>query len=385
MSDEKKTTGTTSEEVRVSVSSLYSELLNKRRKEKEEKDLRKAQEKEERQREKEEQEAAQGKLSKKERRQAELDSWKEVIVGLTGDDLEYSKPKKNKKKYRKWIGDDDTTIAVQKPKKQKKKNYHKEFDPEINMLKSLVADQNKFTNDLLRRFQNAVGPATKDAAPLNKTMVELAAAINTSRSNSLGVLKEIGTLKKVIADLYYKQLEADAKRGAGIETTDLGLMGSRAAAMMDSVVAPSGSFTQPTEYSTPINETAQPASYYDNYQKARAQSEVASSISNNNQSPQIVNATTSNPVMDEFDPDSWEGPELPKNSTAPFENDDKHIVVEWNKRTGEKRFKAVRDDNGEEMVGYPLPASNVYDLPIDEKTGTVRGQIDEIYKLEIKE
>ena len=95
-----KITNNTSENVCSSVASIYSELLSKRKQEKEAKEEKKRQEEELREQEKESAKTNEDgtKLSKKERREAELDNWKEVIVGLTGDDLEYKSKKKNKKK-----------------------------------------------------------------------------------------------------------------------------------------------------------------------------------------------------------------------------------------------------------------------------------------------
>lgn len=95
-----KNTNTTAEDVRASVAYLYSDLLEKRRLEREAKEEQRRQEREERRQAKEAEKLAEDgtKKSKKERHQEELDNWKEVIVGLTGDDLEYSSPKKGKKK-----------------------------------------------------------------------------------------------------------------------------------------------------------------------------------------------------------------------------------------------------------------------------------------------
>ena len=185
-----KVKNNTTEEIRASVASIYSELLTKRKEEKEAKQEKKRQEEELREQEKEANKKSENepKLTKKEKREAEFDNWKEIIIGLTGDDLEYSSTKKSKKKYRKWIDDEtESSILIPKTKKVKKKNYSKEFAPELQMLKNIVADQNKFTADLQKRFNTMAGPATKDAMPPNKTMVDLASVINAGRSNSLGV------------------------------------------------------------------------------------------------------------------------------------------------------------------------------------------------------
>ena len=378
----KKTTSTSAEEVRTSVASIYSELLDKRRVEREEREAKKHQEAEARRQEKEEKSLREDgtKMTKKERREAEVNAWKEIIIGLTGDDLEYSSDKKQKKKYRKWIGEDDvTTILTPKHKKAKKKNFHKEFEPELAMLKTIVADQNRFTADLQKRFQNAAGPATKDAMPLNKTMVELAAAINASRNNSLGMLREIGSIKKTIADLYMKQKKMDAEDGgsAGFNSTDVGLMGSSIAASLFGDSAPNSSYVPNTGVSstpapTPTNNVGAP----------NPSSLVATAVPIPNQAatPAPVDSV---PVATPFDPNSWDGPDLGANNSTMYESIPHSVVVEWNKSEGKARFKAIRDDNGEELVGCPVPTASPSSLKFNEKDMVVKGEFDENYKLEI--
>lgn len=364
-----KSTGTTPGEVRASVSTIYSDLLNKRRIEREHKEeLRRVKEEEKREKKKEKKEEEKEHMSKKEKRQAELDSWKAVIVGLTGDDLEYSDTKKKRKKYRRWIDDevDNAAITAEKPKKPKKRNYNKEFEPELQMLKSLVADQNRFSAELLKRYQNAVGPNTKDAMPPNKTIVELIATINASRSNSLGMLKEIGNIKKTIADLYMRQKKLDSELGGGgnVSTTDVALMGSGIAQQLfgDSIApAPQQSMDPGAVAPQPTVTPGAP-----------------------------IVATAASPGVDldgfrgaaSFDPSTWDGPDLGDNAVR-YEAIPHHIVVEWRKNQGEARFKAIRDDTGEELVGAPVPSSDPSKLAFNEKDLKVRGEFDELYPLEI--
>lgn len=381
-----KTKNTTSQDVQTSISSIYSSLLEKRRIEREEREEKRREEieakaaakAEEKEKKKNEDPT---KLSKKERRAAELESWKEIVVGLTGDDLEYAPQKKSKKKYRKWIDDDDEVNAVlnAKPKKVKKKNYHKEFEAEINMLKTLVADQNRFTAELQKRYQIAAGPNTKDAMPLNKTLVDLASVINNGRANSLGVLREIGTIKKNVADLYMKQKKLDADLGvSGMSTTDIGLMGSNIAS---SLFGDEGSFVQPT--TSPYNQQ-QPQYQNQNYQQQQypqgenlniqqSQNIQTSPIDNNG----FIQGTAS------FDPSSWDGPEIASDSPVMYEAIPHSVVVEWHKNENKARFKAIRNDNGEELVGCPVPTTDPAKLVFNEKDLTVKGEFDESYKLEI--
>jgi hypothetical protein len=375
-----KNKNTMETDVRASVGSLYADLLKKRQNDRATKEEEKRIKKETKKSAETEEQEEKPELSKKEKRQAEMDAWKEVIIGLTGDDLEYAKPKKSKKKYKKWIGEEDELkITTEKPKKIKKKNYNKEFEPELNMLKSIVADQNKFTQDLQKRFQNAAGPATKDAMPLNKAMVDLAANINTSRSNSLGMLKAIGDLKRTIADLYMKQkkLEADMGGGGSAESTDLGLMGSGIASSLF------GDFA--VNNPAPINNTIpQPNNTPSDFNYTSISSTpVTSGVS----TPSVVVTTTqvntpSTPVISDFDPSQWDGPDL-GNSYVNYESIPHDVVVEWHKNDNVARFKAVRSDTGEELPNCPVPETDPSKLKFNESNLTVKGEFDEIYKLEI--
>lgn len=378
-----KATANTSDEIRASVSTIYSELLAKRREEKEAKYEKKRQEEELRQKEKEaKKEKEDGtKMSKKERREAEFDNWKTVIVGLTGDDLEYSSAKKSKKKYRKWIDDEvDSPIITSKPKKVKKKNYSKEFAPELQMLKNIVADQNKFTADLQKRFNAMAGPATKDAMPPNKTMVDLASVINAGRSNSLGVLREIGNLKKVIAELYIKQKkEEGANGGAASGPMDLALMGSNLAstlfaddfAPIPSTPTPMPQFQQQPAY--PVQDTG-----------VTVINATAYSTEPQVQTTAPVQQPAMTPQVQEFDPSSWSGPDnLKVNDTVVYETIPHTVVVEKNQATNIVRFKAISDATGEELHDCPVPTYDPRNLNLNEKDLIAKGQFDETYKLVI--
>lgn len=365
-----KNVNTTSDDVRTSVASIYSDLLEKRRIEREEREEKKRQERELRQQEKEESKLSEDgtKLSKKERQEAALDNWKEVIVGLTGDDLEYSSPKKGKKKYHKWIDDEEgqNVVLTPKTKKAKKQNYQKQFEPELNMLKTIVADQNRFTADLQKRFNIAAGPATKDAAIPSKTLVELASVINAGRSNSLGVLREVGNLKKTIADLYMKQKKLDADTGSsGFNTTDIGLMGSNIAASI---------FGDDQTPSQPMQQTG-------GYQQAAPAPQQTSPIVSYPQPSapgQVVEIQA-----EVFDPDTWEGPSISSSSMINFEAIPHEVVVVLDKNSNAAKFKAVRTDTGAELNDYPVPTTDISKLKINEQDKTVKGEFDELYKLEI--
>lgn len=363
-----------------SVSMLYADLLNRRRSEKAHKEEEKRMRKELKQQEKEEKKLEkenEPKISKKEKRQNELDAWKEIVIGLTGDDIEYSGKKKNKKrKYRKWIDDDDTGSSLtQKPKKIKKKNYNKVFEPELNMLRTLVAEQNKFTTDLQKRFANAAGPATKDAMPPNKAMVDLASVISSGRTNSLGMLREIGNIKKTVADLMMKQKKLDFDTGSmknsGAGDTDLTLMGSNiASSIFGDINGPAMPVdNQPTQQ--PAMNIAMP-----NVQSANIYATPPA------EQVQYTQPQQQTPMFNSFDPETWGADTVQDTSYAVAEATPHTIYLEKNKDTGDMRFVAVRDDNGEYLENCSdLPTSDPNRLKINEKDGTVKGEFDEVYKL----
>ena len=352
------------ENMQASVHSIYSQLLAKRQ---QERDERKARREAERAEDEERHTKEDGtKMTKKEKREAEAENWREVITSLTGDDLEYKSKKKNKKKYRKWIDDDNpNTVLTAKPKKIKKKNYNKEFEADLNMLRTFVSEQNKFNADLWKRWNLLMGPAAKDGQVPTKTMIDMAAALNAGRSNSLSMLNSITNIKKTIADLTMKQKKLDSELGGtGVaDTTDLALIGSSIGASMlgdNAVMMP---MQNPYQESSNI---MQPMS-----QQAPAAPQPQTSIS-----------VTSTPTVkvEAFDPSSWGG--VDSVSATMYEAIPHSIVVEKNNSSGAMRFKAIRNDNGEELVGCPVPTSDISKLAINEKDGFVKGQFDEVYKIQ---
>ena len=341
-------TNDTEKNVEKSISSIYSQLLNKRREEKDKRNEEKRLAKEARKIEKEEENY--NPLTKKEKREASISKWSDILVGLTGDDLEYSSDKKkNKKRFKKWILE-DSDITISKPPKKKKRNYNKEFEPELNMLKSIVSEQNKFTMDLLKRYQLAAGPNTKDAMPLNKTLVELAGIINNSRGNSLSILREIGSIKKTIADLYMKQRKLDSEiSGDNFNNTqDLGLLGSNLA-----------------------------ASLFNNSESA-----ISSNINSDSNMQQPIQSTNKFANIPTLDPNNWEDPSLINKQTL-YETIPHKIIVEYNKDAGLARFKAIRDSDGEELLECPKPTCNIKSMDLENKIA--KDSFDQIYPLEILE
>ena len=353
----KKQTNTSPDDIKQSISQIYSDILKNRVDERNKVAEDKRLAKETKQAE-EANEAGDGSsqeedgrpLTKKEKQERALDSWKDVIGNLTGEDLDYITPKKSKKKYKKWIDEDSdgNAILVEKPKKKKKSNYNKEFENELNMLKSIVSDQNKFTDNLQKRFNTMVGPNTKDAMPLNKTSVELAAAVISSRSNALAVIKEIGNIKKTIADLYMKDKKLQQELGgSGFDQQDLTLVGSSiASAMMGSNY----------QSSTPTG-TPQPAA------------------------PTNSSINSGNMVFEDFDPQKFAFDNVPVDPYVKYENVAKKTLIEFDQAENKHRYKTVDTNTGEEIKDYPNPTFQI--KSIDQKNKVAKDSFDSIYDVEI--
>lgn len=340
-----------------SISSIYGAFIKKREDLKAEKKAEEEKKNEEIVEEVEEK----PKLSKKEKREQAFKRWETVISELTGEDIDYEKPKSSKKKYRKWL-DDEVGPIQDKPKKKKKRNYNKEFAPELAMLKNIVAEQNRFNADLQRRYSNAAGPNTRDAMPLNKNLVELAAVINSGRSNSLSLLREIGSLKKSISDLYMKQAKLDADLGngsGGVDSNDLALLGS---SIMNNSI---DNVFMPNTPTTNSSMSMQPSSMANpSIVPSNAQTQIVS--------PQVVST---------FDPNTWGGMDHIDVTSAQFEAIPHTVVVEYHQSEDKTRFKAIRNDTKEELQGCPVPTCAI--KTIDTKNGMAKDEFDQVYPLEV--
>ena len=362
----------TAENIRVSIGGIYKDFLSKKESEKESKKETKRAEKEEaKEKKKEDKEEEQiekdRQKAKQEKLESDINTWQSIITDLRGEDLEFVPKKKGKKKYRQWIGEDDddgNVIKTIKPVKKKKRDYKKDFQPELDMLRKILTDQNQFIADLQRRYRSAAGPATKDMAPLTKNLIELITTLNNARGNSLGLLREISSVKKTIADLYNKQKEFEKKYGSGAiyDNSDLGLMGSDLASSLFGPYTPtgdSGNFTH--SYPIPGSVTTP---------------DISSHNISSNPYPSMNG-------MQSFDPESWDGGGL--DAAGVYGESIPHsIVVEWHKTEDKARFKALRNDNGEELYGVPgLPTCKV--TKIDEENKVAKDEFDQVYKLEIIE
>jgi len=284
-------------------------------------------------------------LSRKEKQQRSLESFRDVVINLTGDDLEYvGKRPTKRKKYGKWI-DDDTdmnVILTDRPKKRKKTNYNKEFEPELNLLRSIVSDQQKLNADLARRVQALIGAMSKDSGPPSKTTVELVTALIGGRANSLSVIREIGNIKKTIANLIIDDRKNFDKSGFG--SNDLTMLGS-AVAQRD------------------IVDSSRPSMMF------------------GNDAPQSTPTSTSVSVSD-FDPQSWGiGSDMISAHTK-YEQVPTKTYVEYHPADGNYRYRTINTDTNEEILDFPNPDA-IKIKTFDESNLLARDEFDAIYELVI--
>lgn len=294
-------------------------------------------------------------LTKEEKIQANLNALENIAIEITGEDLEYfKKVKKKKNKYKKWITSEDSdnpNLIQVKQIKKKKRNYEKEFEPQINMLKNLLAEQNKFRTDLLKRFDLAAGPSNIKDAQMNKTIVDLATAISTAGNAALSTMREIGAVKKTVAELYIKQKQMESKFGDNSQ--DVGLLGSDIASAV---------LGRPNSLNSAIPNP---------YQNQSTNTTVFNS--------QSVPQESSIEISNNFDPSSWNQESFVSEHTK-YEEIPHSFVVEWHKNEDKARFKAVKPD-GSELQGCPVPTFKIKN--IDPERKVARDDFDQIYPLEI--
>jgi len=335
------------EKVSSSIYNIYSKLMADKAEKKEEKKRKKLEKKLEKK------EKKKSKQDKEEEYRNKLDKWEESLYNLTGDELEYTEKPKKKKKYTRWINEEDgTSNLIKKPKKKKKISHKKAFEKDIEIAQAFLSEQNKLNADLQKRFNLIAGPADKSAMPLNKTTVDLLSVLMSGRANSLGIIREIGNLKKISADLDIKQQQIDLKKygDSEVDDTNLNLAGSD---MLSSLFNSSSG----------------------GYNNRLLNTQQSSSQDINNQQQSFDSIPSVNNIND------WEGPELESNYIK-YENVPHKVVVERKSDTGDMRFKAIRQDTGEEIPDYPLPTTDPSRLQINEENKVVKGKFDELYPLE---
>lgn len=96
-----------------------------------------------------------------------------------------------------------------KKKKKKKKDddipdFGKEFEPEMYLLRNLLADQNRFIDSLQKRYDTLEGSKTS-VRGIGKFQTDLINAINQGRGTALQITNGLSSLKKTVADLTMKE------------------------------------------------------------------------------------------------------------------------------------------------------------------------------------
>lgn len=113
-----------------------------------------------------------------------------------------------------------------KKKKKKKDNgltdYHKEFEPEINILRNTLDDNLRFTNSLQKRY-DSMNDSKSAARGIGKFTTDLIGQINQARNTTISITGKIIDAKKSIADLTMKERK---ERGNQVDTDDIGAYSS---------------------------------------------------------------------------------------------------------------------------------------------------------------
>lgn len=126
------------------------------------------------------------------------DDWFQTLANM-----KMSKPKSYGKDLFEGAG-----LRKKKKKKKKDKNelvdYAKEFEPELNLYRNLLSDQNRFT-DTLQREYDAMKSSKSSARGINKAMSDLVENITEARTLAMQLVEKNVNAKKLIAELNLKQ------------------------------------------------------------------------------------------------------------------------------------------------------------------------------------
>jgi hypothetical protein len=158
------------------------------------------------------------------------DDWLNAIMGM-----KISKPHGGKGK------DLFALSGISKKKKKKKKdkneltNFSKEFEPEINLYRNLLQDQNRFTDSLQREY-DAIKSSKSSARGVNKTMSDLIKNITEARALSMQLVEKNVNTKKLISELTMKE-----KKELGVGLGDGENMADFAGTLLNKMISERGS------------------------------------------------------------------------------------------------------------------------------------------------
>lgn len=126
------------------------------------------------------------------------------------------KPMVHSKSVKNFLDDDYNYYGKKKRKKKKKKDgevisYDDEFDRETAIIRNLLQEQTKFTNSLQQRY-NILDQQKSSARGVGKFTTDLISGINSARSLSKDLAKELINTKKTICELNIKERDRLAKK-----------------------------------------------------------------------------------------------------------------------------------------------------------------------------
>lgn len=268
--------------------------------------------------------------SKKKKEKSEVDQYVDP-----GDDwfetLSNLKIKKSSFKGRKNSGFDELIFGKKKKKKKNKKDkdklvdYAKEFEPELNLYRNLLADQNKFT-DTLQKEYDSIKASKSSARGINKTMTDLVENITSARALAMQLVEKNVNAKKLIAELTIKQ-----KKEFGDGTNEGANMNDFAGSLLNKMI-------NERSHIIGMGDTAEVQDY--------TEDELLDSLSEN-----LIGEDRSDEVT----------------RRLMYENRNITVYVSINDSDTDDYYYYAVDENGIEIPDYPLPLRT--SLSINRSTG----------------
>lgn len=145
-----------------------------------------------------------GKKKKATEEDKKADEWFDELISQ--DSLSIKKGSKKASSINKLFEED----YGKKKKKKKKKaegeltDFKKEFEPETMLYRTLLRDQNRFTDSLQREY-DAMTSRKSSARGTNKVVNELVENITSARALSMQLVEKSANTKKLIAELSMKE------------------------------------------------------------------------------------------------------------------------------------------------------------------------------------
>lgn len=149
----------------------------------------------------------------------DTDEWLNELMCFTSP-----KPKKKKnKQFKGFLSDDQVIKKTSKSKKQKNgemKDYYKEFEPELALLKNLYMQQSKFTDVLQKKFDE-IEKSKSTSRGVGKFTTDLINSISQARSTALQIMDKTINTKKIIADLNVKERKEFSNKNSSAQENNV--------------------------------------------------------------------------------------------------------------------------------------------------------------------